>query len=250
MNKLSIIKNLEQSAQDFSRILEHIQNKINTSVKNDISAIEVDLLLSKLQTMYDYSLLLKSNSNMETHEHISEKKLEIEASDISTTDLVFHETETELQKQDDEMKEMEMKLTELPKEKLSEEKANIQETKSEEKDISPSISKKEATILADTYQNQKSINETINASTNDLASKLKANPINDIKSAIGLNDRFLLTKELFDGNGNLFSTSIDAINNSENLNAAINFLSTNFAGKESLAAYIKLTELIYRRFAR
>lgn len=49
-------------------------------------------------------------------------------------------------------------------------------------------------------------------------------PISDLKKAIALNDRLLLTRELFAGDGKAFESALQALNDFSHFNEAKGFL--------------------------
>ncbi len=54
---------------------------------------------------------------------------------------------------------------------------------------------------------------TTNHNNNHIVGKIQSKPINDIKAAISLGDRFLFIKELFNGNADDFNQTIQQLNN-------------------------------------
>ena len=72
--------------------------------------------------------------------------------------------------------------------------------------------------------------------------------INDINRAIGINDRFLFIKELFNGNQELFNKTIARLNDSESLDDALVYIHHNFSWDDSSPAVKQLLLLLYRRF--
>ncbi|MFW5805091.1 MAG: hypothetical protein ACOCVX_01055 [Bacteroidales bacterium] len=74
------------------------------------------------------------------------------------------------------------------------------------------------------------VNETLagKPSKNDVASKLKSKAITDIKAAIGLGDRFLFIKELFDGDADEFNKCIQDLNNLHNIDEAKSYIKGNY----------------------
>lgn len=84
----------------------------------------------------------------------------------------------------------------------------------------------------------------------DLASKLKQHPIENLNKAIKLNDKVWFIKELFNGNADLYKQTINTINQMADMDEALDFLERNFSfeqGKESFKSFI---EFIYRRFLK
>ncbi|MFO8054091.1 MAG: hypothetical protein R6U19_02890, partial [Bacteroidales bacterium] len=53
-----------------------------------------------------------------------------------------------------------------------------------------------------------------------LGERLKKNPVQDIKAAIGINEKFLFINELFNGNMHDYNDAIKRLNNAENLEDA------------------------------
>ncbi len=58
----------------------------------------------------------------------------------------------------------------------------------------------------------------------ELSEKLAEQPIADLKKAIALNDRLLLTRELFAGDGKAFESVIASLNSFSNMNEAKSYL--------------------------
>ncbi|HAX96393.1 MAG TPA: hypothetical protein DCY35_07730 [Prolixibacteraceae bacterium] len=72
-------------------------------------------------------------------------------------------------------------------------------------------------------------------------------PVSSLQGVIGINDRFLFTRELFDGNGEQFSEAIRKIDSMENIHDAANFLRENYKWKKTETS-LKFIELVKRRF--
>ncbi len=106
-------------------------------------------------------------------------------------------------------------------------------------------------ILSEKFQaKQKFRNEIIaeHASKVDMATKLQNKPVGDLAKAIGINDKFLFIKELFDGDAARYSETIQHLNTFSDLNDAIIFLQDNFQWAESNAYALKFIDLIRRKF--
>ncbi len=61
---------------------------------------------------------------------------------------------------------------------------------------------------------------TTNHNNNHIVGKIQSKPINDIKAAISLGDRFLFIKELFNGNADDFNQTIQQLNNQSDFDTA------------------------------
>jgi hypothetical protein len=101
-------------------------------------------------------------------------------------------------------------------------------------------------ILAETFTKEPSLNEKL-AASNPHESKIKAKPITNLKNAIGINDRFLFQRELFDNDPGKFEYTVQHIDASGNLTEAIEYLETNYQWNKTETS-LKFIELIKRRF--
>lgn len=84
-----------------------------------------------------------------------------------------------------------------------------------------------------------------------LAAKLQQNPVRDLKSVIGINDKFLFVNELFGGSMEKYNKSVENLNDLKTLNGAmiyLNELKIELQWNSSNEAYQKLTELVKRKF--
>ena len=84
-----------------------------------------------------------------------------------------------------------------------------------------------------------------------LAAKLQQNSIPDLRSAIGINDKFLFVNELFGGSMEKYNKSIENLNDLKTLNGAmiyLNELKIELQWNSSNVAYQKLKELVTRKF--
>ena len=84
-----------------------------------------------------------------------------------------------------------------------------------------------------------------------LAAKLQQNPVHDLRSAIGINDKFLFVNELFGGSMEKYNKSIENLNDLKTLNGAmiyLNELKIELQWNSSNEAYQKLRDLVTRKF--
>ena len=100
--------------------------------------------------------------------------------------------------------------------------------------------------------NSTSINDTFagDAPKKTVADKLSRQPIKDLKSAIGLNQKFLFMNDLFEGENDLFNNAINKINSFNSLPEAIAFIDSNLSSawdKEN-SSVLNFMDLVERRF--
>ena len=73
-------------------------------------------------------------------------------------------------------------------------------------------------------------------------------PINDIRKAISLGDRFLFQRELFQGDGEKMNKTIDSLNKLNSLDEAIAYINKKFAWDKESQAYELFTNILKRRY--
>ena len=86
---------------------------------------------------------------------------------------------------------------------------------------------------------------------NSLAARLQRKPVSDLMTAIGINDKFLLLNELFNGSMEKYNKSIRALNSFSTLLGARTYMSElqiEFQWDCESEAYKKLGDLVERRF--
>jgi hypothetical protein len=99
-----------------------------------------------------------------------------------------------------------------------------------------------------------SLNETIGSGKlyASLSNKLQMNPIGDLSKAIGINEKFSFTKELFKNDSAAFSEAITKLNNFSNFAEAEHYfqdeLSKKYQWKDDSEQAMKLLELVQRRY--
>jgi hypothetical protein len=111
----------------------------------------------------------------------------------------------------------------------------------------------ETAILADkirpTVYNP--INETLAAQQKpitDLSSRLQTTPLNSVAAGIGLNERFLYIRELFQGNGERYNETIKTLDAAASLDEALAFVK-QFEWEQTAESTQQFIHLIHRRHA-
>jgi len=145
-------------------------------------------------------------------------------------------------------------VTEPKKPEKIERKSEItrQETR-KIKEEPPVVSKKtaETVTLGDTFgQRSGSLNEKLGISKDDddISDILKSKPITRLSEAIGINDKFLFIRELFNGNSELYNKTITRLDSSGTFTDAKEIV-MNFAGNDAENQAAKqLLEVVKRKF--
>jgi len=119
--------------------------------------------------------------------------------------------------------------------------------------IDPSIEQpiqKQATM--DLFSNELApVAKSINKEEHSTAVNLQKRPITDLKSAIGINDKFQFINELFDGNMQEYNLALNQLNSMADLKEAsyyLHSLKDMYKWKEENGSAQKFTELVERRF--
>lgn len=266
------------------KILQEIQEIENYTVdfKNarSIPKIEMDILTEKVRNLYDELIQIDRNYPYEKPDQ--SQKIEFERQKEKQTEKAKEqkqksagkkpsETEAPAKKakevQEETNKEPEEEKTqEAPqrsekneKETSSAEEGNVTRIQYEDQSIEesktvnrPSQGKEDIPeILADRFYNTKtSMHDSLarKQSQNDLSSKMQSKPIQDLNKAIGLNDRFLFIRELFDGNKEAYYEAIQIINEMPSYEEAEQYIRERFNWDEDKPEVIRFMDLVRRRF--
>jgi hypothetical protein len=70
----------------------------------------------------------------------------------------------------------------------------------------------------------------------------------DLRNAIGINDRFLFQRELFNSSAELYNQTLDQLNSMQDLPSALSFLKTNFNWDTASETYEMFLKTVKRRF--
>lgn len=98
---------------------------------------------------------------------------------------------------------------------------------------------------------QEILGEKLQAEDHSLAAKLQHKPVKDLKTAIGINDKFLLVNELFGGSMERYNKSIENLNDLPTLDGALGYLDelyVEYQWNRNNEAYKKLMDLVHRKF--
>ncbi len=270
------IEILFKEIQDIKNFVEIIKNN------DQISQIESDILKSRIQGLY--ITLLELGKKESGSESISMEKdvSEFEKNYKVIEDLKPEPEQAEETFSDDMtfIEEIESLEIEEPTEVQVEEDESIEEIKEEDKvdekqepvsepvtgqdddglikneklemenKVEDRIKQKSKEVVSDLYKNkQKYRNESLQKErvSSDISSKFHNNPITDIASSIGINDKFRYVRELFDGDSSKYSSTIEVLNQVGSEVDAVNYLKDNFSWDMEDKLVSRLLELTRRK---
>ena len=249
MNKKELIKKLNSDIQDIYSITNKFENSEN------IHPLDIDLALSKVRNLYELLLKLDVQGIQITENQKEEISTPVKKEEQKEESEITKEVKA---------KPKEADTTSEKKEEITEEKTSankpefIIETGSEEKKVEEIIEEKIETkqsnnpeIVADKFQSKKFVHDNISKKNvkKDVSAKMQSKPIQDINSAIGLNDRFIFIRELFGNNKEHYHETVQVLNNFDTYNNAVKFLDENFDWEPENENYERLKELVRRKFA-
>lgn len=261
-NHLEIIEQLKTSKADFAEKLSKIENlgqNVSKAVLRDLIQHSRELHESAVILSYvlfnesegSVQLEIPLNNPVEEEAGSVNEELSEEAELMDAFDEALEATRNRIEKDLEIEQEVDKVKTIIAEEEQShsiveEELPSMDEVVDTlENDISNVISmhSKNATNEGD--------NEKSEEDDNSLAAKLRKQKIEKLSTAIGINDKFLFTNELFNGNTEQFMQTIDRLDNCESLLTAQDILS-NLATKNNWEKedepFLKLQSLIERKY--
>jgi hypothetical protein len=134
---------------------------------------------------------------------------------------------------------------------LQEEVREMKEITEEKLEIKEKEEIKKASIIAEKFAANKSINERIApGNSKDISSKLTGEPIESIKRNIGINDRFLIIRELLNGDNEGYNQLVQQLDACTNFDQAHGLIEQSFPNKMEHEGVDLLVKLSRRRFLK
>ncbi|MDD2278297.1 MAG: hypothetical protein PHD06_05550 [Bacteroidales bacterium] len=239
MVKSTNLKSLLERVNEIEKIVSRALQK------DSLSAIEHDLLLEKLRLVYDE--LLFANNKEEKVESVKPKPIVIKEQVKPTKEVLEDVSPFEISVDDSS----EIAITADDDREVIIQDETIQDEVDEDIPVihhDLSTEKEQSIPLGDKYKNkQKFRNEILGQNKKDFATVLQNKAIGDLTKAIGINDKFLFTKELFNGNAEFYSKSINKLNEFTDINDALIYIQENFNWDNDNEAASQLIDLIRRK---
>jgi hypothetical protein len=252
------IEILTKDIQDIEKLLGNLGNS------EEASAIELDLALSKLRNVYEILTMIKADR---LHELVKDQLGQEQSSPEPKTEPhsgpepnFAPEPESEFSLAQEPTAEPQPEPIPKPQpEPIPEPKPEpIPEPKPEpipepqpEPETASGKDNHDPSILAEKFSAESSINENLAGKFGKAAdARLVGQPIENISRNIGINDRFLIIRELFDGDSDRFTSMINELDHAENYEAASEILKLQFTGNMDHEGVEILTGLLKRRFIR
>ncbi|HPS46477.1 MAG TPA: hypothetical protein PKZ21_04830 [Bacteroidales bacterium] len=237
---------------DIIDLLEIIveQAEIINHYKHEIPQIELDILMENIRELYDnYKKLDKINKPVPQSSEPLNNPVNIPPSIQETTAKETYIPEIKLAEIPEIIEEEEKIVT---KEKLNE--VEIEQAEKKIKPKKTNIDLFSSATVSDKFKDHPtSLNDKLSGTkaNKSIFEKHQKNAIKDLKTAIGINEKFKFINELFEGNLQKYNDTITTLNNLTNSNEAQQYLANfqvEFSWNNKHESYIEFVELITRRY--
>ena len=231
---------VQETQQQLNQLLTHVA-ELNLS--EPLNADKLSSLTDEAKAIHEKLTALKIISKF-THdsetavskpvsETVAEEIIELRTEKVPTPTPEPEPEEPSIAKQESQL---ETPTPIIPQENLTPETPASEEADKEETPEKETLLEEQSDVEKEKEQmteepgrsspNQKSEEtSTIDLSVEpSLADKLRERPITDLTTAIGLNERFVFSNDLFDGNMEAFNQAVNELNHMENIDHAERFL--------------------------
>jgi len=262
MNKSNLLLGISLDIDTFKAHLKRISKD-----GYKLHELDKDLLLQKTRDLYDNILKL------ETAGEVNKKPVEKPETKTVLSETVVVETAKEIivekvvvmpepEKVEIEIQQTESTIVEKEEPIVVEKETVIaEEIKPEVAELPKAVAEKvepEQTIQQESGMDLFSTNQStisdrfVGKDEKSLADKLQQSTLSDLRSAIGINEKFLFINELFAGDMGRYNKTLDELNSMQNKTGLDTFfmeLKIEKQWNEEEEAFIKFKELVDRKFA-
>ena len=253
----------EKLISEIDRTLESIKTHISR-IKNDsdkVHKMDMDLLIEKTRDIYDKLIQLDGLTiTFETEiPHQNEKEIE-ETETIEAVDIKVEEIEKEEAKAEEEAEitEEDSKVEVHVEEIVDEVEEQIEEAQEKKEFREDFLEEKEETEKSTIDLFTSSAGPTLSDTFSEgeqptIADKINKEGVNELREAIGINEKFLFINELFNGDLGRYNKVIDELDELttiEGVNTYALELKIQSQWADDNIALIKLTDLLNRKFVK
>ena len=248
------------SYQSLNDLVEEIKSELSKLENQELSVADIDAIQQNAQELYErltvlkytaIEKLVKVESTPEPIAEVEEPIAEIE----EEIESVPEEKTTEAAPIRFNMKPVEAEEEEEVDENQTNLLDEIEERVTAVEEVpEPKKEKKKAPKEIKTEESKTSLNDKLAESSEpvSLADKLKKQPITNLASSIGINQKFLFMNDLFEGERDAFHQSIAELDGFDSYLDADNYIKNNLVNKydwdlENPSA-VRFMELVERRY--
>ncbi|MFO7722662.1 MAG: hypothetical protein R6V49_05490 [Bacteroidales bacterium] len=259
---------MDKFSEEVYRLIEKIVTRTEriNSYEGRIPAIELDLALEDIRRLYDCFLVAGPIASMPVAPVAStELAGEAENPDVHTVAEISHQEpagqEVSVPAEEgaadavsgEQVQAVPLKtdpvteVTPAP-EKVQKGRADRREEETEKPEAKQILAEKL------TRGDMRSVNDLIAARKTDvsISARLQHNPISSLKSAIGINEKFIFVYELFGGNSQEYARTIDQLNSMPGRGEAIELMEAlrrEYHWDLENMAFQKLVDMVSRRYS-
>ena len=232
-------------SENIQKSIVLLNDAVSLLNRQQLQTIDLDLALDKIRGAYDLVLNNKENIAEELKPFVEIKKepaVVTEKKVLKQEENLLHLEEKEKPVVENKVKQTSIEVTEKVKEQVE------TVSKKDSKSAHPEAHDK---IIAETLATpQTPVYEHISRtqSKKNIANTLLTTPVTDIEKAIGVNDRFLFIRELFNGDADSYDKSIKLINQATNFNEAFVYLEQTFSWDFESELVKRLLDFLRRRY--
>ena len=262
MEKEKLINEIDQTVESIKSHINRIKNDHNQAHK-----LDVDLLIEKSRKLYDALINLDAliiGFDIETMEEIEQETITIkDEEEIDTIDKKLEEEKSEANELKEEKVHLPEKEIQVEKEIIEEEK--VERTTEEKEEIEIMSVEYEDGVIEEKDEIQEKSTIDLFSTTGEptlgdklktdkqptVADKITKSTINELREAIGINEKFLFINELFNCDLNRYNKIIDELDQLptlEGVNTYMLELKIQSQWADDNPALIKLTEMLHRKF--
>lgn len=256
---------------EMKRLLGRMMVQVDYMYRNDreISRLDLDILMERTRDFYD--LLCDYQSNKMVEEVVEEEHVSTEINEggelinrdtelqITKPKEVLNDEETIVEKNENVVNDEVVETQVLPEEEQApavenpvppteEQTPTVEETVSLENEGSSSEDEEDWEDEEDEIFHVEPVEEV---KDNSLAAQLQRKHVQNIRTALGINDKMMIINDLFKGSVERCNKSIDALNDFPTLSGAkvyMNELQIELQWDVKSQAYKILNDLVERRF--
>lgn len=228
---------LKDNTIDIVRLIEMCEKS------DELRKIDLDLLLERIRGIYDILIDMRQLENEDMQE-LQSKEIVPEPKKVTPP----QESETELQEKTETESLSDIEIQTSEKEESGQED-DVPETHDNHAVRSEEHVKKAAVGEAFQASRRTLYDEVAKSSgKGGLSEKLNTQRISNLTSALGLNEKFELIKELFSGDKSAFDDAFSKLNSADTYDEAISFLDQEFSWEPDNPHVVKIMELLKRKF--
>ena len=182
-------KNPQAKVEELIEKINDFRSNVLEKNKGEAAAIEIDIVLGYLRELYEQVLLLRKNPVEKTHTASKPKE---EPAEEKKPIIITKQEQPQLPQE--EKKEAPPAQPVPPKKEIETEIPKVIAQKEEQQKKTSSSVKAE---MLNRTPPRPSLNEKFKNNTSELGEQLGLKPVGDLKTAIGVNQRFAFINELF-----------------------------------------------------